>query len=377
MRICITGNLGYIGPCVIQHLRTAYPAATLVGVDTGYFAGCLLDPLQYPESVPDTQYFADVRNLPEGLFKGADAVIHLAALSNDPLGSRFAEATGEINHLATVEVARQAKRAGVRSFVFASSCSVYGLSGSAPRSEESEVNPLTAYAKSKVDAEGDLAELADDQFVVTCLRFATACGASPRLRLDLVVNDFVASAVAVGQIRILSDGTPWRPLIAVSDMARAMEWAALHRTASQGGKCLVLNVGSDAWNWQVRDLAAAVAEAIPGTDISINSDAQPDGRSYRVDFGLFRSLAPDHQPQSTLRSTIKGIQRVLERASFSDTNFRQSRFVRLHVLSSLTEAGLLDIRQCGPIRYRESSTDAQPEKTRGAAEPALSVPARA
>ena len=297
MKICVTGNLGYIGPCVMEHLRTVYPTAALVGLDTGFFAGCLLDPLHYPEYLPDLQYFADVRALPGGVFDGVDAVIHLAALSNDPLGNRFSEPTSEINHQATIEVARQAKRAGARSFVLASSCSVYGLSGDAARSERSEVNPLTAYAKSKVRAEADLAELACESFVVTCLRFATACGASPRLRLDLVLNDFVASAVSTGEIRILSDGTPWRPLIAVRDMARAAEWAALCRTAVDGGRFLIVNVGSDDWNWQVRELATAVAAAFPGTRVSVNSDAQPDARSYRVDFGLFRSLAANHQPQ--------------------------------------------------------------------------------
>jgi nucleoside-diphosphate-sugar epimerase len=349
MRICITGNLGYVGPCVTEHLRSAYPAATVVGLDTGFFAGCLLDPLHYPECLPDVQYFADVRALPAGVFDGVDAVIHLAALSNDPLGNRFTEATSEINHRASIEVARQARRAGARSFVFASSCSVYGLSGHVPRSERSEVNPLTAYAKSKVRAEADLAQLADEGFVVTCLRFATACGASPRLRLDLVLNDFVASAVTTGEVRILSDGTPWRPLIAVRDMARAAEWAALCRTADDGGAFLVLNVGSDEWNCQVRELATAVASAFPGTRLIINTDAQPDARSYRVDFGLFRSLAERYQPQCTLAGTIADLKAVLERASFKDANFRQSRFVRLHALSTLTSGGLLDITQPGSL----------------------------
>jgi nucleoside-diphosphate-sugar epimerase len=350
MKFCVTGNLGYIGPCVIEHLRTAYPTATLVGLDTGFFAGCLLDPLHYPEYLPDLQYFADVRTLPVGIFDGVDAVIHLAALSNDPLGNRFSETTSEINHRATIEVARQAKRAGARSFVFASSCSVYGLSGDTARSERSAVNPLTAYAKSKVRAEEDLGELAGDDFVVTCLRFATACGASPRLRLDLVLNDFVASAVSTGEIRILSDGSPWRPLIDVRDMALAAEWAALCRTADEGGRFLVLNVGSNEWNWQVRDLAASVASAFPGTKVSINSDAQPDARSYRVDFGLFRSLAKLHQPQCTLAGTIMELKMVLERAGFRDAGFRQSRFVRLHVLSTLTSEGLLDITRPGALR---------------------------
>src|SRR5581483_1059581 len=180
-----------------------------------------------------------------------------AALSNDPMGNRYEEVTLEINYRASVELARRAKRAGVRSFAFASSCSVYGTADSGPRNEKSEVNPLTAYARSKVMTEADLERLADDSFTVTALRFATACGMSDRLRLDLVLNDFVAGAVASGKITILSDGTPWRPLINVEDMARAFEWA-VGRPSTNGGSFVVVNTGSNRWNYQVRDLAEAV-----------------------------------------------------------------------------------------------------------------------
>ena len=336
MKVLIAGNMGYIGPVVVQHLRSLYPEATIVGVDTGYFAGCLLDPFVFPESSVDLQYFADIRSMPDDALDGVDAVIDLAALSNDPLGDRFSELTLDVNFRAAVSLAKRAKAAGARSFVFASSCSVYGLAADGTRTETSPVNPLTAYARSKVAAEMALAEIAGPDFLITCLRFATACGASPRLRLDLVLNDFVANAVACREIRILSDGTPWRPLIAVRDMARAIEWAALSRDASAGPQ-VVVNVGSDDWNWQIRDLAEAVAGAVPGTTVLIAPDGQPDARSYRVDFGLFRSLAPRHQPAASLLDTITDLKDALESVGFRDTGFRRSRFSRLHVLTTLFE----------------------------------------
>jgi len=336
MKVLIAGNMGYIGPVVVDHLRSLYPAATIVGVDTGFFAGCLLDPLDFPESNVDLQYFADIRSMPDRVLDGVDAVIDLAALSNDPLGNRFSELTLDVNFRAAVTLAKRAKNAGARTFVFASSCSVYGLAADGARTETSPVNPLTPYARSKVAAEAALAEIADPDFLITCLRFATACGASPRLRLDLVLNDFVASAVACGEIRILSDGTPWRPLIAVRDMARAIEWAALSRDASAGPH-VVVNVGSNDWNWQIKDLAEAVASVVPGTSVCIAPDGQPDTRSYRVDFGLFRALAPSHQPACSLRDTVTELKRALESVGFRDAGFRKSRFNRLHVLTKLFE----------------------------------------
>lgn len=339
-RILLTGNMGYVGPGVVQQLRQAFPTAELVGYDLGFFAHCLTGAERLPESRLDRQVFGDVRQVPAELLAGVDAVVHLAAISNDPMGKAYEEVTMEINHQAGIELARQAKAAGVRAFVFASSCSIYGMGGEDAKTETSSVNPLTAYARSKVASEQDLAPLADDDFVVTCLRFATACGWSDRLRLDLVLNDFVASAVATGEISILSDGTPWRPLIHVRDMARAIEWAVT-REAMNGGSFLAVNAGSDTWNYRVKELAEAVATALPGTRVSVNPAAAPDLRSYRVDFSLFQQLAPDHQPQHSLAATIAELHEKLLAMGFRDPEFRGSRLMRLRVLAALREQGEL------------------------------------
>jgi nucleoside-diphosphate-sugar epimerase len=340
MRILITGNMGYVGPVVVRHLRSVDPQSFLAGLDQGYFAGCVNRWDLVPERFLSTQYYFDVRQVPDRVFEGIDAVVHLAGISNDPIGDRFEEATLDVNHLATVALARQAKRMGVGSFVFASSCSVYGSADSKPRTETSQVNPLTAYARSKVLAERDLQPIADGGFRVTCLRFSTACGASDRMRLDLVLNDFVAAALTSRQILILSDGTPWRPLINVKDMARAIEWA-VQRPGERGGPFLAVNVGRTDWNYQVKDLAESVARVIPGVDVSINKNAQPDKRSYRVDFGLFESLAPQHQPQCDLETTVRELAVALGKAELGP-NFRESRFIRLRVLSELSGEGLLN-----------------------------------
>lgn len=340
MKILITGNLGYVGPWVTRRLREQFPHAVLAGVDIGYFAHCLTGAARVPEALLNVQHFADIRHLSPDLLSEVDAVVHLAAVSNDPMGNAYEDVTLDINYRAGVELARRAKAAGVRSFVFASSCSVYGFADDRPRTEGSDVMPLTAYARSKVMTEQGLAELADARFRVTCLRFATACGMSDRLRLDLVLNDFVASAVATARITVLSDGSPWRPLINVSDMARAIEWA-VGREAAAGGDFLVVNAGSDVWNYQVRALAEAVARIVPGTDVSINRDAPPDKRSYRVDFSLFRSLAPGHQPQADLLGTIDALRQGLTAMRFADPDFRNSTFMRLRVLADLETRGLL------------------------------------
>lgn len=341
MRILITGNLGYVGPVLVRHLRHALPDSELVGFDTGYFAHSLTGASSLPETQLDTQYFGDLRAFPAELFRGVDAVVNLAAISNDPMGNQFEAVTSEINHRSGVALAAAAKDAGVKAFVFASSCSVYGFASDGARNEQSSVDPLTAYARSKVATERDLAALATPDFRVTCLRFATACGWSERLRLDLVLNDFVASAIAAKKITILSDGTPWRPLIHVDDMARAIEWA-VQRDAKEGGASLVVNAGSDGWNYQVKDLAAAVAGVFSGVEVSINTSAAPDRRSYRVDFGLFRSLAPNHQPGVCLDEAIVGLKDGLEAMRFSDPDFRQSPLIRLHTLRAHLSAGRLN-----------------------------------
>ncbi|CAN5254313.1 SDR family oxidoreductase [soil metagenome] len=340
MRILITGNMGYIGPVLAQHLRNRFPDATLVGLDRGWFASNLSDPSRLPEVVLDEQRFMDVRDLTAEDLKGFDAVVALAAISNDAMGKRFELVTDEINCKAVLSTAEAASKAGVKNFVFASSCSVYGAAadGSA-RSETSAIAPQTAYAHSKIDTEVGLAKI-DTDMRITSFRFATACGASPRLRLDLVLNDFVAGAVANGKVEVLSDGTPWRPLIHTRDMSRAIEWG-ITRSADNGGRNLVVNAGSDAWNVQVRDLANAVGAAIPGSIVTIATDAPADNRSYRVDFSLFEKLAPDHQPIETLAGTIADLRDKFVASGFNDKNFRQSGFIRLKILNALVDDGIL------------------------------------
>jgi nucleoside-diphosphate-sugar epimerase len=341
MRILITGNMGYLGPCVIDQLRSSHPHARLVGFDIGYFGHCVTNKDVLPECKVDLQYFADIRKFPYHILKNFDTIIHLAAISNDPIGNKFEEITLDINYHASTRLAKAAKEAGVKSFVFASSCSMYGAAEDSGRTENSPLNPLTAYAKSKVLTEEDLEHLAGEGFTVTSLRFSTACGWSERLRLDLVLNDFVAGAVAAKIITILSDGTPWRPLINVKDMARAIDWA-ISRDITHGGEFLAINVGSDEWNLQVKDLAEAVAKVIPGVDISINKNAQPDKRSYRVNFGLFRKLAPGHQPKFNLITSIRELKEGLEAMEFKDEDFRNSKYIRLNTLTQLQNKGLLN-----------------------------------
>ena len=341
MKIMITGNMGYIGPCVVSHFRSCYPDATLIGVDMGYFASCLTNSEILPECKVDIQYFTDVRKISGDLLKDVDAIVYLAAISNDPMGKAFEDVTFDVNYRAGIDLAKKARAAGAKAFIYASSCSMYGSAEDSPRTEMSPLNPLTAYAKSKVFTERDLEKLAGNGFKITSLRFSTACGMSARLRLDLVLNDFVAGAVASKQITILSDGSPWRPLINIKDMARAIEWA-IKRDEADGGKFLAVNVGSDEWNYQVKDLAEAVANVIPDIDISINKDAQPDKRSYRVNFGLFKKLAPEHQPKYDLITTVKELKEGLEAMMFHDENFRNSKFMRLKVLTHLIEKKLLN-----------------------------------
>lgn len=330
MKILVLGNLGYVGPAVVRELANRHPTAIIDGFDNAYFAHCLTGVGVLPERHLRQQMYGDVRDITADLLQGYDAVVQLAAVSNDPMGNRFEAVTEAINQRASVHIARLAAQAGVARYVFASSCSVYGVAEGGPRREGDPVAPMTAYARSKIGTEQELA-LLDTDMVITCLRFATACGMSDRLRLDLVLNDFVACALSEGRISVLSDGSPWRPLIDVADMARAIDWA-VQRPADNGGRFLRVNTGSNARNHQVRDLAEAVAAAVPGTTISINTDAPVDSRSYRVDFSLYAELAPGHQPLTTLDDSIRGLIEGLHRMHFRDSDFRSSPLMRLQVL---------------------------------------------
>lgn len=341
MKILITGNMGYIGPEVVALLRKNYPDATLIGYDMGYFSSSLTYASYLPENQLDQQIFGDVRSVDLALLEGVDKVIYLAAISNDAMGNRYENVTYDINFKSAIYIASLAKSAGASAFVFASSCSMYGKADGPAKTELSQLNPLTAYAKSKVYAERDLESLASSTFSITCLRFATACGMSPRLRLDLVLNDFVAGAVSSGKIKILSDGSPWRPLIHIKDMARAINWA-ITRDNNAGGEFLAVNAGSSRWNYQVIDLAKAVAHAIPGVQIDLNKNATPDERSYKVDFSLFEQLAPEAQPLCNLNDTIEELYNGLNAMEFDNINFHNSPYMRLRILNDLQEKNLLN-----------------------------------
>jgi UDP-glucose 4-epimerase len=341
LKILITGNMGYVGPVVAKYLRARRPNAILHGFDNAYFAHCLTGAPVVPERCLDEQFYGDVRDLSLDL-KGYDAVVQLAAISNDPMGNRFQDVTLDINQNTTVSLGKTAAASGVKNFVFASSCSVYGIAEGPPRKETDLLNPMTSYAKSKIGSEQALAAI-DTDMTITCLRFATACGMSDRLRLDLVLNDFVACALSSGQISVLSDGTPWRPLIDVADMARAIDWA-IDRRAGADERFLTVNTGSDDRNYQVKDLANAVAKRVAGTDVSINTSAPVDSRSYKVDFALFRLLAPDHQPVVSLDQSIKSLIDGLNMMHFKDTDFRCSDLIRLKVLQDHVDTGRLNDR---------------------------------
>lgn len=341
MKILLVGHRGYVGPVVAVHLARAIPGAEMHGIDSNWFDGS--EAAGFPDGVFARQRSADVRDLKAADFGGYDAVVALAAVSNDPIGKEFEAATADINSEAVLAAARAAKAAGVSRFVFASSCSMYGAGSDSFRKETDTLNPLTAYARSKVVTETGLRPIADDGFTVTSLRFATACGASPMLRLDLVLNDFVATALRTGRIEVLSDGTPWRPLIHVEDMARAVEWALTR----DGDNMVEVNVGSQAWTWQIGQLAKEVAGVLGGVAVEINMNAAPDNRSYRVDFSKFSSLAPDHQPRKDFSEAVRELADEIRAIDFADKAVRESRFIRLNVLRGHVRDGRLD----GALRW--------------------------
>jgi nucleoside-diphosphate-sugar epimerase len=331
LNVLITGNLGYVGPVLVKFVKASYPHYNISGLDTAFFSHIVSDLDASPDIGISTQYYSDIRDFNHEILEGVDAIVHLASISNDPMGKEFEAVTSEINCDASVRLAQLAASAGVKNFVFASSCSVYGDASESAKTELDQTNPLTAYAKSKVATEDVLRSTDLRGMVFTSLRFATACGWSPRLRLDLVLNDFVACAITSKEIKVLSDGTPWRPLIDVEDMSRAIVWA-MTRKGENGGHFLVVNVGNSKSNFQVKDLANLVSELIPGTTVSINKDATSDKRSYTVDFALFESLAPDFQAKISIEESVKRLRDGLRRNKFTDPAFKTSQFIRLNSL---------------------------------------------
>ena len=340
MRVVVAGNMGYVGSVLTQYLAVHRPDWTIEGVDTAWFGADLVPGSTLPERAVTRQWFADLRDLPMEVLAGADAVVNLAAVSNDPMGREFEAVTEEINRDAGLRLAAAARDAGVPSFIFASSCSTYGKGDDRPRTEESPLNPLTAYARSKVESEIALRRLAGPSFFVTCLRFATACGFSPRVRLDLVLNDFVASALSAERIELLSDGTPWRPVVAVTDMARAIHWAISERRGV-GEPFELLNCGADSWNFTVRELAQRAAAALGGVPVTVRTGAGPDPRSYRVDFSRFARLSGDLIPGATLEEVVGELASGLSFLSGAGGHFRESGLVRLNALRNLVRRGAL------------------------------------
>ncbi|NGO43869.1 NAD-dependent epimerase/dehydratase family protein [Streptomyces ureilyticus] len=337
MRVLLTGHQGYLGTVMAPVLTAA--GHEVVGLDAGLFADCVLGP-----TPADPQgHRVDLRDVTADHVAGVDAVIHLAALSNDPLGSLAPELTYDINHHASVRLARLARDAGVRRFLYASTCSVYGAAGDPDLSnlvgEDAPLRPVTPYAESKVRVEDDLHALADGDFTPVFMRNATAFGYSPRLRADIVLNNLVGHALLSGEVLVLSDGTPWRPLVHAADIARAFTAAltapreAVHDRA--------FNIGSEINNVTVAEIAEQVAEAVSGAKVVITGENGADPRSYRVDFSRFRAAIPGFDCEWTVKRGALELADAYREFGLTREDFER-RFTRLAVLRAASEAGTVD-----------------------------------
>ena len=342
MRVLVTGHHGYIGSVVAPQL--AEEGHDILGLDTFLYRGC--DFGDHQGRVEERS--GDVRDVRAADLTGFDAVVHLAALSNDPLGDLNTAWTYDVNLQGTLRLAQAAKEAGVARFVFASSCSMYGASGRDDvLDEDAPLRPLTPYAESKVRAEEQLSALADADFSPVSLRNATAYGVSPRLRLDVVLNNLVGWAFTTGRIRLLSDGTSWRPIIHVRDIGRAV--LGVLAAPRELVHDRAYNVGATTENYQIRDLAQLVHEVLPDCEVEMAAGASPDPRSYRVDFGRFESTFPDNHAEWTARAGTKELADAYREVGLTWDDFDGPRYTRLKQLRALIDEGKLD----GSLRGRE------------------------
>jgi nucleoside-diphosphate-sugar epimerase len=335
MKVLVAGDRGYIGSVLVPFLRAA--GHVVDGLDLDLYRGCDLGPAAEGDGSRPVQ---DMRDAVVGQLADYDAVICLAALSNDPLGDLNPAATYSINLDGTLHLARAAKQAGVRRFLFASSCSLYGAAGSLAVTEDADLSPITPYGETKVAAERGLSLLADDSFSPTYLRNATAYGVSSRLRLDIVVNNLTAVAMTTGQVRLESDGTPWRPLVHIEDISRA--FLAMLEAPREVVHDEAFNIGRPEDNVQVRDIAEMVRDAVPGSTVSIADGAGPDRRDYRVDFSKLAEFFPDLRLQWTVREGIAELAGAYAKYGLTYEDFISSRFVRLRRIRELIDAGLVD-----------------------------------
>lgn len=338
MKVLVTGSEGYIGYQLVHMLHNR--GHEVVGLDTGYYTDGTLYPNE--KSAGTKQIWKDIRDVERADVEGVDAIAHLAELSNDPLGKHNEENTFDINHKGTVRLATLAKEAGVERFVYTSSCSVYGVqNGESMKTEESTVHPLTAYAKCKMLVERDLTEMADETFSPTFLRNATAYGPSPRQRFDIVLNNLSGYAWTVGEIRMRSDGTPWRPMVHVLDICQAIACAL--EAPREAVHAEVFNVGTTSENYQVRDIVKVVADAIPGCKVTMGS-SDGDDRSYRVNFDKIAERLPGFEPKFTLQDGAEQMVHIYEQIDLTRETFDFRAFTRLKQLNHLIDTGQIDSR---------------------------------